>query len=154
MIPKKLIYLAGPLFSKHERVFLEEIAHKLAIGLDIDEIANIFLPHRDAGDTGIHGKGRNDIFLSDIHYLDEAKVVVALLDGPDIDSGTAVELGYAYAHGKQVFGILTDWRRWTPNNNVENINNMVWGVCGKGNLIFRDIDQKLLDSIRRAISSE
>jgi len=31
--------------------------------------------------------------------LDEASIVVAILDGPDVDSGTAIEIGYAFAKG-------------------------------------------------------
>ena len=33
-----------------------------------------------------------------------------MLDGVDVDSGTAWEIGYAYAKGKPVFGLRTDFR--------------------------------------------
>ena len=42
--------------------------------------------------------------------LDNCKVVVAVLDGPDADSGTSVEMGYARGRGKRVIGVRTDFR--------------------------------------------
>lgn len=42
--------------------------------------------------------------------LDECNLVVALLDGPQVDDGTAWELGYAYAKGIPAVGIRTDAR--------------------------------------------
>ncbi len=37
-------------------------------------------------------------------------VVVALLDGAQVDDGTAWEIGYAYARGIPVIGLRTDFR--------------------------------------------
>lgn len=146
----KSIYLAGPLFSEHERRYLEQLANVLAKGLGIDANDDIFLPHRDAGDIGRHGTGRDAVFQADIQAIDEAKALVALLDGQDVDSGTAVELGYAYACGKRIFGILTDWRRWEAEQ-LANINNMVWGACGKGARVYREVSNELIENIRNAI---
>jgi nucleoside 2-deoxyribosyltransferase len=39
-----------------------------------------------------------------------ADAVFALLDGVDVDSGTAAEIGYAAAVGTPVVGYRTDWR--------------------------------------------
>src|SRR5688500_17150549 len=39
-----------------------------------------------------------------------ADLVVAVLDGTDVDSGTASEIGFAYAQGKPVVGLRTDFR--------------------------------------------
>jgi nucleoside 2-deoxyribosyltransferase len=148
----KRVYIAGPLFSEHERRFLEEIANKVAITLGLDVQEDIFLPHRDAGDIGVHGEGRPEIFSSDLKFLDDATVVLALLDGSDVDSGTAVELGYAFAHNKEIFGILTDWRRWNPvSQKVENINNMIWGVCGRGERIYQSVNDKFIEDLRRCL---
>jgi len=149
-----MIYLAGPLFSEHERIYLEEMAIRIAKGLGLDVQSDIFLPHRDAGDIGIHGRGRTEVFSLDREHLDDATVVVALLDGPDVDSGTSVEMGYAYAQGKKVFGILTDWRRWNVLGEVENINNMIWGICAKGKRIYRKIDDNLIMDLKKALGKE
>ncbi len=42
--------------------------------------------------------------------LDGCVLVVALLDGPQVDDGTAWEIGYAHARGLPVIGVRTDFR--------------------------------------------
>ena len=42
--------------------------------------------------------------------LAEADAVLAVLDGPDVDSGTAAEVGWAAASGRPVIGLRTDFR--------------------------------------------
>lgn len=135
----KKIYVAGPLFTEYERTFLEHLTVTLSKKLNLDSQKDFFLPHRDAGDVGIAGRGRNDVFYDDLKYLEECQIVVALLDGVDTDSGTAVEIGHAYANGKVIFGLLTDKRRW-EGPNIIGLNNMIWGACQGGKRIFRKID--------------
>ena len=36
--------------------------------------------------------------------------MLAVLDGPDVDSGTAAEIGWAAAHDTPVIGLRTDFR--------------------------------------------
>jgi nucleoside 2-deoxyribosyltransferase len=146
------IYVAGPLFSKHERSFLEELVVTIADKLHLDQEKNFFLPHRDAGDIGVSGSGRENIFGRDLQELKKCDIVIALLDGPDIDSGTAVELGFAYAKRKKIFGILTDWRRW-HGDSVGPINNMIWGICGKGMRIYKDFDDALLEDLKKEMKT-
>ena len=136
----KLVYVAGPLFSEAERTFLEKIVNKLAEVSGLDPVADFFLPHRDGGELG-KGPMRADIFDLDTVNLNSAKVIVALLDGQDVDSGTCIELGYAYAHGKKVFGILTDFRAYcTDDQEPHRPNLMVWGTCEKGKTLFHQIE--------------
>ena len=47
--------------------------------------------------------------------LDGADAVLAVLDGADVDSGTAAEIGYAFARGKPVVGLRTDTRQTAEN---------------------------------------
>ena len=42
--------------------------------------------------------------------IDRAETVVAVLDGVDVDSGTAAEIGYAFARGKRIVGYRGDFR--------------------------------------------
>jgi len=42
------------------------------------------------------------MFELNIRQVNSAKIIVALLDGQDVDSGTCIELGYAYAKGKKI----------------------------------------------------
>jgi nucleoside 2-deoxyribosyltransferase len=47
--------------------------------------------------------------------IDAAHGVVAVLDGVDVDSGTAAEVGYAFARGKLVVGYRGDFRLSADN---------------------------------------
>jgi len=107
----KKAYIAGPLFSDAERAFNLQIeAVCRAAGFET------FLPQRDAPVPGpSNGK---DVFGSELRANEWADVIVANLDGMDVDSGTAWEIGYAIARGKSVIGIRTDWRHFSPNERV------------------------------------
>jgi nucleoside 2-deoxyribosyltransferase len=99
-------YIAGPLFNEGERWFDEQIeARASALGLIT------FLPHRD-GKEGAMKDANNiaRIFAEDVRAIDETDIVIANLNGITTDDGTAWELGYAYAKGKHLVGVYTDWR--------------------------------------------
>jgi nucleoside 2-deoxyribosyltransferase len=55
-------------------------------------------------------KSCKEIFEEDLRELKGADMVIAVLDGPDVDSGTALEIGVAGALGKCIIGIKTDFR--------------------------------------------
>lgn len=126
-MPSK-VYVAGPLFNTHERLYLETITARLeALGYEC------FLPHRDVGLVGdmTQFSNRQRIFRGDMQALDDCELVVALLTGADHDSGTCGELGYAYAQGKPCIGITDDLR---------GLNNLIWGLCDEGAQLVADID--------------
>ena len=112
----KKIYIAGPLFNKHEQMYLEDIAKELeGNGFDC------FLPHRDqppevkASDlkgTDMSQEIKDLIFKTDLDALDDADFTVSLLTGQDIDSGTAAEIGHTYAKEKSVIAINANERRY------------------------------------------
>lgn len=137
----KLIYVAGPLFSQAERNFLVMMTEELSRVTSLDPITDFFLPHRDAGDIGWSGTKR-ETFRKDLKKLEEASIIVALLDGSDVDSGTAVEIGYAFARGKKILGLLTDLRAYSKREvKTYMVNNMVWGACEEGKTIFSSLDE-------------
>ena len=47
--------------------------------------------------------------------IDQAHALVAVLDGVDVDSGTAAEIGYAFARGKLIVGYRGDFRLSADN---------------------------------------
>lgn len=121
------VYVAGPLFNTHERWYLERIAEAL-------EGAGYatFLPHRDAGLIDLQSPASQvKVFRDDIAALESCDLCVALLTGADQDSGTSAELGYMFAQGKPCFGVSDDFRY---------LNNMLWGICGEGRRIAKDVD--------------
>ena len=94
------IYLAGPLFSTAERDFNARLAQRLR-----DLGHEIWLPQESEQATMTPAQ----IFKEDVAGIDWAEVVVANMDGPDPDSGTCWECGYAYRK-KPVVVFRTDFR--------------------------------------------
>jgi len=101
------IYLAAPLFSEAEREYNHVIA-----GLLTENCFDVYLP-QDTGDTHAE-RGEQEhfqIFLQNKKALQDADLVVAIIDGADADSGTAWEMGYAAALEKPVIALRTDFRQ-------------------------------------------
>lgn len=109
------IYLAGALFSQAERDFNKKLQQMM-----IESGFSVFLPQEDAEDNKDQRIERNQsaIFFSCLNGLQKSDMVVTVLDGTDVDSGTAWELGYAYAAEKPIVGIRTDFRIQTPGEKV------------------------------------
>jgi nucleoside 2-deoxyribosyltransferase len=98
-VPK--IYLAGPLFTVAEQDFNAALARFLeGHGFEV------WLPQEHEP----RRKTARAIFQMDVEALDWADMVIACMDGPDPDSGTAWECGYAFAKGKPIVCYRTDFR--------------------------------------------
>jgi len=95
------LYLAGPLFTLGERAFNADVARFLE-----SEGFQVWLPQ----DHEPRSKTAKAIFAMDVKGLDWADAIVACMDGPDPDSGTAWECGYAFAKGKPIVCYRTDFR--------------------------------------------
>lgn len=104
---RRIVYLAGPLFTQAEWQWNESLATELrSQGLDV------ILPQATATSM-LAGKEEFDaekIFRQNVADIHRAHFVVAVLDGPDPDSGTCWECGFAFAMGRPVVGIRTDLR--------------------------------------------
>ena len=59
----------------------------------------VILPQDNAVKFKFHENKNAEIFQDCINSIDHADIMVALLEGADADSGTSVELGYAYSKG-------------------------------------------------------
>ncbi|MBN2487534.1 MAG: nucleoside 2-deoxyribosyltransferase domain-containing protein [Methanosarcinaceae archaeon] len=108
MTPTKTIYLAGPLFSEAEQDFNRKLRDIL-----VKRGFSVFLPQEDSNDTTSmrHAQKQKHVFNKNCKAIDNSDIILAVLDGgSDVDSGTAWELGYAYAKGKVVLGLKTDFR--------------------------------------------
>lgn len=56
-----------------------------------------------------------EIGRGNVAAIDACDAVVAVLDGADVDSGTAAEIGYAFARGKRIIGYRSDFRLAADN---------------------------------------
>lgn len=105
------IYLAGPLFTEAERAWLTALkqhVEKCGKGAVVVWPWELF----SSGEVESLGcDASKEIFRRCRDALDGCDTVVALLDGPMVDDGTAWEIGYAYARRKRIIGIRTDIRR-------------------------------------------
>jgi Nucleoside 2-deoxyribosyltransferase len=105
-----LIYLAGSIFTPYERAFLDECAARLrAEGFDV------FVPHERKDLVGVDVTAEA-VFAADAGGVVDADAVLAVLDGPSVDDGTACEIGLFYGLKQRdpersgVVGLLTDLR--------------------------------------------
>jgi nucleoside 2-deoxyribosyltransferase len=94
------IYLAGPLFSTGERDFNTRLANALRARKH-----EVWLP-QESEQLSMNPR---QIFEEDVRGIDWSEVVVANMDGPDPDSGTCWECGYAYGK-KRIMLFRTDFR--------------------------------------------
>ncbi|VVB72805.1 Nucleoside 2-deoxyribosyltransferase [uncultured archaeon] len=101
---KHKIYLSGPLFSRGEVAW----GRKLKAFLE-DRLVNaeIIWPHEIIPCTA----GPRQIFQANVQALNDCDLMVAILDGPQVDDGTAWGVGYFFMQSKMILGIRTDFRR-------------------------------------------
>lgn len=80
------VYCAGPLFSAAERAWLDDVAARLR-----GEGVECFVPHEHF--AGSEPVSAEEIFAVDYEGMAHCDVLLAWLDGPSVDDGTAVEIG-------------------------------------------------------------
>jgi nucleoside 2-deoxyribosyltransferase len=112
------IYFAGPLFSEAERDWIRATINKIeSIAAQRGTKLEIIFPYDLITPEEIDRLGAQakvEVFSLCKSHLDDADIVVALLDGPQVDDGTAWEIGYFYAKKspkQKIIGIRTDFRR-------------------------------------------
>jgi nucleoside 2-deoxyribosyltransferase len=106
------IYIAGPLFSEGERAFnvmVDAYLHEL--GYDT------FLPQRDGEELHelvqsgmLTLDALKKVFERDISEIQQSDLIVFIMDGRVPDDGACVEIGMAFAMGKECIGLKMDSR--------------------------------------------
>lgn len=110
------IYLAGPLFTVPEREWNKILAHRLR-----EDGHEVFVPQENEPRERTAGV----IFWGG--GLLWANCVVANLDGPVADDGTAWEVGWAFAKGYPILGYRTDVR--SGEGDLAPVNLMLHEAC-------------------------
>lgn len=132
------IYQAGPLFSDAER------AWHLAFRRQLEEAGfTVVWPGELIEPSSVVGWGKDaprKIMEIDRDALLSCDVVVALLDGCQVDDGTAWEIGFAYAKGIPVIGIRTDFRN-AGDTGHSSVNAMIEGSVLR---IVRTVEETVL----------
>jgi len=125
----RALYIASPLgFSEAGRAFYPQfLAAIREAGFDVldpwaltdaAQIDAVRALSDDARRREAWRKLSHEIAERNQRAIDRSDGVVAVLDGPDVDSGTAAEIGYACARGKRIVGYRGDFRRTGDNEGV------------------------------------
>ncbi len=141
------IYLASPLgFSETTKDFMEKLESKLTnLGFEvlnpwslfpdgkIDEVMKIRKPSDRK--KALHGLNL-EIGQTNEQAIKKCDIIFAVLDGTDVDSGTASEIGYGYATGKKIIGYRGDFRLSGENEgSIINLQVQYWIEKSGGCLI-------------------
>ena len=127
MTAKVRIYLAGPLgFSEAGRHFYTSVLvpHVRRLGCEVLDPWTLTDARTIRRVQGMpYGRAKREAWrrlnlemgATNRAAIDAAQGVVAVLDGADVDSGTAAEIGYAFARGKRIVGYRGDFRLSADN---------------------------------------
>lgn len=114
----KSVFISGPIFSEGEIWFIKQVASVVeSLGF---KALWAFMEERELLiDKKLAGKEWTEkVYAFVTERIDKCDFVVAILDGVDVDSGTAWEIGYAVSKGKKVIGIKTDERIYAKDQAV------------------------------------
>lgn len=137
------LYLAGPLFSEAERAWLDGLAARLRA-----EGFECFVPHEQFAE--LRDVTVDEVFAIDAAGVRGANALVAWVDGPICDDGTACEIGMfaqLVASGnpqyRGIVGIATDLRLERRRGNVtgDGMNLYVHGAIRASGTLCWSIDE-------------
>lgn len=124
---KPVLYAASPLgFSEAGRAFYKDVLLLMyaELGFDVrdpwalapqDEITRILAMDYGTEKRKAWQKLNRCIGEGNAQAIRESDIVAAVLDGVDVDSGTASEIGFAAALGKRIEGYRGDFRLSADN---------------------------------------
>ena len=124
------VYYAASLFNEAEREFNRQVVgmiHELGYSTwfpqeDVGLLTDLMEEHDMTLD-----EVREHIFQLNIKEVQEADIVVFVLDGRVPDEGACIEAGIAWAMRKPIYGLKTDMRSGEPGGN----NVMIDGIVSR-----------------------
>lgn len=109
------IYFGAPLFNEMEQMYNAYVVNK--IRETYGDKVEVYLPQENASINDKSGFADSiAIAQGDNAYLEEADLLIAVLDGVTPDSGLSAELGYYYSLDRPILGLYTDSRQGTHGN--------------------------------------
>lgn len=133
---KDKIYFAAPLFSKADQMFNEYLVKKIREELSNFEF-DVYLPQENMAINDKNSYANSSQILSgDLKELDESKILVAMIDGSEVDAGVAAEIGYSYAKGKIIVALFTDSRQ-QGYDNIKKINAL--SEVGENQFMYKNL---------------
>lgn len=107
-------YLANGLFSIGDRLLNELIARELRTEI---KHVDLYVPQENAAINDKSSFADSiTIAQADMERLEESDFLIAVIDGVEIDSGVAAEIGAFYMTGKPIFALYSDVRQQGRDN--------------------------------------
>ena len=118
----KKIYLANGLFSEADRMYNSHLSK--AIREEFPEV-DLFVPQEstEINDKDLYADSQM-IAEWDSKMLLESDVLIAVIDGIEIDSGVSAEIGIFSTTNKPILGLYTDVRQF-GRSNEEKLNALI-----------------------------
>ena len=137
------LYIAGPLFTPYHRQYHAENVRRLR-----EAGHDCFVPQEQEHNARQSKSVPEQVFQVDLAGVRWANALIALLDDPDVSSGTSCEMGIFYELArhdpskKGILGILTDDRprRRAASDVGESINFFTLGCLEKVGQVYPSID--------------
>ena len=141
------VYLASPLgFAASTKPYMDELERALAgTGIAVinpwkSDFGAAFQRANAIADytarVAALGRVNTEVARANEQSIRAADAVLAVLDGVDVDSGTASEMGFAFALGKHVHGLRTDSRLIGDNEgSIINLQVQYWIEASGGQLV-------------------
>lgn len=146
---RRSIYLASPCgFNREHLGYLSRIKERLsALGFEIldpwdaDHSATLQKARRAGAKrrAGAFLRAGLSIGAGNEATLRKADIVLGVLDGTDVDSGVACEMGLARGLGKRCYGLRCDWRNAGDLPHLPVNLQIVALVHASGGRIFRSV---------------
>lgn len=146
---KPKAYIASPYgFAESTKYFMDKVY--VPALKEVVEVINPWELTTDSEVTEAANKGELGKFYVEIgrrnkEAIDSADIVIAALDGQEVDSGTAAEIDYAAGVGKKIFGYRGDFRQTGENESTVNLQ-VAYFITNSGGKIVSD-----LESLKKAI---
>ncbi len=145
---KQRVYLAGPSDSRRSAERAKPVScacwptavtrivdpFKLTSQEEVDRIAHLATldEQRDAW-RALNSR----IGETNRQAIDSCDSLLAVLDGQDVDRGTAAEIGYAYARGKRIVGYRGDFRFAAGNiGSIVNLQVEYFSIASGGEIVM------------------
>lgn len=154
--PRQRAYLASPLgFAASTQAFMTELVRALGEVVDVENPWDLGGPELGAAFERANSLPGYAERVAALHTIDmgigaqneaairRSDIVVAVLDGVDVDSGTASEIGFAYGLGKRSYGLRTDLRLAGDNLGATvNLQVQYW-IEASGGAVFEKVGDLL-----------
>lgn len=150
-------YLATHFFNEAGFAYTKHLAEQIRKETGIE----LYVPQEN---EDINDKEKNDstitakrIAVADNKHLEEANVLIAILDGVEIDSGVSAEIGYfsgmmkverhqtSYPKPRTIVGVYTDIRRDGTGDNRFYINQYTKGLVDLNGTVVNSTEELVKD---------